>query len=245
MISYISDGTFEGLLTCIYEAYYRRERLDHIYCGDQIQESLLSAPIQIDTDREKADKVLNSIRHKISEEALEHAFHAFLSEIDDIGVWIYRYLRLGWKVGASVDSHVWEDAVQVVHAASRKTVWESHRMLGIIRFRELQGGIYYAPIGPDHNIVSLVAPHFAKRLSDQPWMIHDIKRDIAAVYNKKDWTLAAVRQKKVLLLHDDELEFQRMWKQYFKSIAIASRRNPRLQRQYMPSRYWRFLVEKM
>jgi len=245
MVSYISDGTFEGLLTCIYEAYYRHETPEHIFCGDQIQESLLSIPVAIDTDREKADRVLNSIRHKISGDALDHAYHAFLSEIDDIGVWIYRYLKLGWKVGSSVDSYIWEDEVQVVHEASRKTVWESHRMLGIIRFRELQGGIYYAPIGPDHNIVSLVAPHFARRLSDQPWMIHDVKRDIAAVYNMKDWTIAAVRQKRALPLHGDELEFQRMWKQYFKSIAITSRRNPRLQRQYMPSRYWRYLVEKM
>lgn len=117
-------------------------------------------------------------------------------------------------------------------------------MLGLLRFRELQSGIFYAPMGPDHNIVSLLAPHFAKRLSDQPWMIHDVKRDIAAIYDRKDWTIALIRQKKALPLHGDELEFQRMWKQYFKSVAISSRRNLRLQKHFMPSRYWRYLVEK-
>jgi probable DNA metabolism protein len=244
MLSYIFDGTFEGLLTCVYEAYYRHESPDHISCGDELQEDLLSCCIQIAADNTKADKVMHSIRAKISGDALDHAFHAYLSEIDDIGVWIYRYLRLGWKVGSSVDSYLWEDAVLVVHEASRKVEWESHRMLGLIRFRELQGGIYYAPIGPDHNIVSMVAPHFAERLSDQPWMIHDIKRDIAAIYNKKDWTIAVIRQKKALPMHGDELEFQRLWKLYFQSIAISGRRNPKLQRQHMPSRYWLYLVEK-
>ena len=244
MLSYLFDGTFEGLLTCIHEAYYRHETPDHIIWGDQLQENLLTCCAQIPTDNGKADKVLHSIRAKISADALEHAFHAYLSEINDIGVWIYRYLRLGWKVGPSVDRYLCEDEVSAVHEAGRKVEWESHKMLGLIRFRELEGGIFYAPIGPDHNIVSLVAPHFAERLSDQTWMIHDVKRDIAAVYNKTDWTIAVIRQKKALPLHGDELEFQRLWKQYFQSIAIRSRRNPGLQRQYMPSRYWRYLVEK-
>lgn len=243
MVNYIFDGTFEGLLTCIYEVYYRRQIPDSISCGDQ-QQDLLSRSIHIDTDNLKADKVLESIRTKISQDALDHAFHAYLSEIEDIGVWIYRYLRLGWKVGPSVDSYLWEDEVAVVHKASRKVEWESHRMLGLIRFRELQGGIYYAPIGPDHNIVSLLAPHFAQRLSDQAWMIHDVKRDLAAMYNKKDWTIAVIRQKKALPLHGDELMFQRLWKQYYQNIAISGRRNPKLQRQHMPSRYWLYLVEK-
>ena len=244
MLSYIFDGTFEGLLTCIHEVYYRQEIPDHILCGDQLQENLLDCYVRIPTVDGKADKVLTSIRVKISEEALEHAFYAYLSEIEDIGVWIYRYLRLGWKVGSSVDRHLCENEVWTVHEAGRKVAGESHKMLGLIRFRELQGGIFYAPIGPDHNIVSLIAQHFAHRLSDQVWMIHDVKRDIAAVYNKTDWTIAAIRQKKALPLHGEELEFQKLWKQYFQSIAIDSRHNPRLQRQYMPSRYWRYLVEK-
>ncbi|MGI6570562.1 MAG: TIGR03915 family putative DNA repair protein [Caldicoprobacterales bacterium] len=244
MLRYIFDGTFEGLLTCIYEAFYRRQSPDSICCWYQLQEDLISCCTEIRTDQEKADRVLKSIRSKISAKALDHAFHAYLSEIDDIGVWIYRYLKLGWKSGPSVDSCLWEDEVQMVQKAARKTEGECHRMLGLLRFRELQSGIFYAPMGPDHNIVSLLAPHFAKRLSDQPWMIHDVKRDIAAIYDRKDWTIALIRQKKALPLHGDELEFQRMWKQYFKSVAISSRRNLRLQKHFMPSRYWRYLVEK-
>ncbi len=242
--SYRCDGTFEGLLTCIYEAYYRHEIPEHITWGNQVQENLLDCSIQIPTDHRKADKVLKSIRAKISKEALGHALYAYLSELDDIGVWIYRYLRLGWKVGSSVDRHLCEKEVWMVQEASRKVEGEANRMLGLIRFRELKGGIYYAPMGPDYNIVSLIAPHFADRLSDQQWMIHDVKRDIAAVYNTKDWVIATVRQKQALSPGDEELEFQQLWKQYFQSITIQGRYHPGLQRQFMPSRYWKYLVEK-
>lgn len=244
ILEYIYDSTFEGLLTCIFEAYYRREEPDRILCGETVQRDMLSRTVHIETDLSKADRVLESIRARISGDALDNAFHAYLSEYDDIGVWIYRYLKLGWKVGPLLDSYLHEVPVQKVHETAGRVRYEAHRMLGLLRFRQLEGGAYYAPMGPDHNVLSLIAPHFADRLSDQSWMIHDVKRDIAAVYNKQDWVIAVVRQKKALPLHGDELEFQRLWKQYFQSIAIAGRKNPRLQRQHMPSRYWKYLVEK-
>ncbi len=243
MLHYVYDGTFEGLLTCVYEAYYK-EVPDRISCGALLQENLLDNYISIDTDMDKATKVMTAVRAKISEDALENAFHVYLSELPDIGIWIYRYLRLGFRVGPTVDNYLWEDTVLKILEIARKVRFESHRMLGLIRFRELAGGTYYAPIGPDHNIVGLVAPHFAKRLGDQRWMIHDVKRNIAALYNLKEWTIAVIHQKKALPLHGDELEFQRLWKQYFQSVAITGRTNPRLQRQHMPSRYWLYLVEK-
>ncbi|HBG76385.1 MAG TPA: hypothetical protein DDW86_05450 [Clostridiales bacterium] len=42
----------------------------------------------------------------------------------------------------------------------------------------------------------------------------------------------------------EELELQQLWKQYFEGIAIRGRYHPGLQRQFMPRRYWKYLVEK-
>ena len=41
MLYYIYDGSFEGLLTAIYEAYYRRQHPDEILSIEDIQENLL------------------------------------------------------------------------------------------------------------------------------------------------------------------------------------------------------------
>ena len=43
---------------------------------------------------------------------------------------------------------------------------------------------------------------------------------------------------------EDEKLFQTLWKNYFKSLTIKERINPKLQRQHMPQRFWKYLVEK-
>ena len=48
----------------------------------------------------------------------------------------------------------------------------------------------------------------------------------------------------VHLMSEDEQLIQRVWQTYFKSIAIEARRNPRLHRQNMPRRFWKYLIEK-
>jgi hypothetical protein len=42
----------------------------------------------------------------------------------------------------------------------------------------------------------------------------------------------------------DEEMFQELWKGYFKAMTIKERINPRLQRQHMPKRFWKYLTEK-
>lgn len=46
------------------------------------------------------------------------------------------------------------------------------------------------------------------------------------------------------MMAEDERLFQRLWKGYFDAMTIRERINPRLQRQMMPKRFWRFLTEK-
>ncbi|MDK2809788.1 MAG: hypothetical protein PWR27_497 [Petroclostridium sp.] len=244
MLNYIYDGSFEGLLTAIYETYYRHEIPENILPEQNLQEQLLYKNVHIVTDIEKADKVYNSIREKISVSALQHVFYVFLSELAGAGTWIYQYLRFGWKVGREVDLYITDDRVLKIHTISRKVAVERHRMLGLIRFRYLEGDTYYAPIEPDYNIVGLVAPHFAKRFAGQNWIIHDVKRNLAAVYNQRGWIITDINVNSELNLEEKEKDYQTLWKQYFKSIAIESRVNPKLQRRCMPVRYWRYLVEK-
>jgi len=35
-----------------------------------------------------------------------------------------------------------------------------------------------------------------------------------------------------------------MWKEYFKTIAIKERINPKLHRQHLPVRFWKYMTEK-
>lgn len=244
MIQYIYDGSFDGLLTAIYEAYYRRENIDDIVPQDSIVENFLVEKVFIQTDREKSNKVYVAIENKISEEALRKVFYAYLSELPRHGITILKYIQLGFKIGPQVDLNLSNDVVLTMDNIYYKVSKESHRMSGLIRFKQLENGILYSPIEPDYNIVALLAPHFASRMASENWVIHDIKRGIGVLYNKEEWVVKDIEISDSLIVREEEEEYQELWKAYFKSIAIQSRINPKLQKRNMPMRYWKYLVEK-
>ncbi|WZL72751.1 TIGR03915 family putative DNA repair protein [Clostridiaceae bacterium 35-E11] len=244
MLCYIYDGSFDGLLTCIYEAYYRKEKPQKILWEENAQQSLLMDNVHIQTDGQKAEKVYKAIQSKISHLALKNVFYVFLSEVEDAGTFVYEYVKLGFKMGADVNLNLANDIVLNVHKTSQKVNREKHFMLGLIRFRALEGNVFYALIEPQYNILGLVAPHFAHRMANENWMIHDVKRSTAVLYNQKEWVIKEVDEIRTWKLDQEEAMFQKLWQQYFKSIAIKNRINPKLQKRNMPMRYWRYLVEK-
>ncbi|MFZ5986965.1 MAG: TIGR03915 family putative DNA repair protein [Bacillota bacterium] len=244
MINYYYDGSFEGLLTSVYEAYYSGEPPNSIVPHKNMQENIFQKNVHIKTDSEKASKVYKAIYQKISYSALKNVYHAYLSELECIDYSIYQYLKLGFKMGKSVDLLLSDERVLSIHSASRKVRGESHRMLGLLRFRKLSGEIYYAPYSPDYNITAMIFPHFVKRLSDQMWVIHDTRRNYAAAYDKNECVLIDLPSEFQYHVNKGDDHYELLWKKYFKSICIKGRINPRLQKQHMPTRYWKYLVEK-
>lgn len=244
MLVYVYDGSFEGILTSIFEAYYRRQQPVDILPEYSLQQDLLAQYVYIATDPAKSDRVYSSILQNISSEALKNVYHVFLSEDKDAGSLIYRYLKLGWKMGQKVELHLSDETVFKVMDINRRLEFEVHRLLGFVRFRQVEGGIFYSAISPDNNVIELLAPHFAERLSDQKWIIHDVKRDLAALYNRKEWIISEFTANGIPGDTEEEKQYSELWKEFFNTLAIQSRTNPRLQRQLMPRRYWDHLTEK-
>jgi probable DNA metabolism protein len=244
MLVYVYDGSFQGLLSAIYDAYYSRKHPDRMEPSLNLQSNLMDSYEYMTCDIEKANKVYCSIHDKISEEALGHVYNCFLSECENVGTLIYKYLAFGWKVGGGVDQYLADDRVFKVHEISQRVEYERHKMLGFVRFKLLEGNIYYSPVRPDNNIIELLAPHFAERLADQNWIIHDVRRNIAVLYNRRNWLISDFTVEKLPKVTNDEIGYQKLWKEFFNTIAIAGRFNPKLQRQFMPRRYWSYLTEK-
>ncbi len=249
MIYFLYDGSFDGLLTAIYEAFYSPIPPTQIVTHDNFIPNLFSEERHITTDLEKSEKVYKAIKEKISSTALKNIYHAYLSELTQIEIWIYQYLKLGFKLGVRIDNRVSDEIVMKIHHAERKVSFENHRLKGLLRFQLLKNQVYYAPIEPDHNILSLLAPHFARRMADQNWLIHDLKRGLAAVYslessNTQKWSLFSLDKSLQIQFAEDEELFQDLWKTFFKTVSIEERTNLKLQKQHMPVRYWKYMVEK-
>ncbi|HSJ69893.1 MAG TPA: DUF4130 domain-containing protein, partial [Anditalea sp.] len=91
-----------------------------------------------------------------------------------------------------------------------------------------------------------------KRYADQRWLIFDTKRNYGIFYDLHRVITVEAHQSEqsnspsLMQLEWDETEkeFQNLWKNYFKSTNIASRKNPKLHLQHVPKRYWKYLIEK-
>ena len=241
---YVTDGSFEGILTAVFQAYENKEEPISIVSKDVFQMQLGSEVREIKTNPEKSLRVYNAINNKVSQEALEILYNAWLSEHNDVGIAIYRYIKLGLKIGNRVTSYLQNPNILMLNDLSQKVKKETHLFLGILRFKKLKNGIYYSKIEPDNNITMLIADHFAKRMADQPWIIHDAKRNIFALYNTKQVVFAMEQEINISSDICDDRKFETLWKNYFHAIAIESRKNLRLQKSFMPRRYWKNMPEK-
>lgn len=240
----IYDGSFPGLLTAIYQAFKARIKIAGIILEEEYQAGLFSNKIIVETELDKSDKVYEAVKDKISPKSLRKIYRVYLSETENSGLLIYQYLQLGFRMGKKIDSYLHNDIVDRVNKIDRKVSKEAHLLLGLLRFRKIQGGVFYAPFEPDYNIITLLAPHFVRRLPDQDWIIHDRKRMLPAIYNREEWVLTELDSLPEPKITEEEKYYQALWQSFYKNVAIESRKNPRLQAQFMPRRYWDYLIEK-
>ncbi|AEX86450.1 hypothetical protein XO10_10185 [Marinitoga sp. 1135] len=241
------DGTFQGLLTITYYCFEKRKLPDLIL--KEGNKGIFGNGNIIKTDFKKAEYVSNFIKRKINNGILKNIFLAYLSEYENIEVDIIKYVNIALKLKKDPINYIEKDYILKIKKVIYKVSNEKHKFIGLLRFRELSNGLYYAPFEPDHNIIILLARHFINRFSNQNWIIHDIKRNLALVYSKGKVDLININISNQYFFKDlenlskDEIEYQSLWKTYFNSAAITERNNSKLQKQFMPIRYWKYLTE--
>ncbi len=242
MVDYLYDGTFEGLLTCIYHHYYT-EKASGIFRKEEYQSTMLGGYQEVETEEEKTITVYEAIEKKISSEDLKRVYKVFMSSVENKETKILNYVRLGFVKGSCVSMLHGDPIVYEVQQAERKVNGEVHRLKGLIRFSELGNKVLYSPIEPDHDLIEFLADHFCDRFKNEPFIIHDVKRSKALIAYQGSWYISRFTKDELSPLSKEEKEYRRLWKSYFENMAIRERINPRCQKNLMPVRYWKHLTE--
>jgi len=240
---YLHDGSFSGLMTAISESISVKTKPENFIQEDLPRNDLFGDYISISSDETKSDEMITNISDTMGDEALSNIMYCYLSNNENSGRIIYNYILFGMNTGRKTDLHLTDNSVMPVLDIVRKVKNEYRRLLGLVRFRLVENGLYYASIDPDHNIISLIAPHFARRMADQNWIIHDTGRKLAVVYDKKSWKHVEIEIINNPENSHQETFYRELWKNYFKNITISERKNPKLQKQFLPKRYWKNLTE--
>lgn len=245
MVDYLYDGTFEGLLTCIYHNYYG-ERASGIFPASGYQSHMLGGYKETQTDEKKADRVYDAVARRISEYDLGRIYKVFVSAVPEKENKILNYLRLGFKKGSCISLMHGDPVVFAVQSAEKKVNNEIHRLKGLVRFSAMGSGeypVYYSSVEPDNDVIQFLASHFCDRFKNQAFIIHDKKRNKALIASGGSWYISSFFSRELPPFSQDEQKFRDLWKKYFDSIAIKERTNARCQKNFMPVRYWKHLTE--
>lgn len=240
-MDYLYDGTFEGLLTCIYN-HYKKEKATGIYEILKYQESILNSSEITKTDVSKAKIVADAINKKISKEAYVNIYYTYLSDVENKENIILNFLIFAFIYGKKTMNFYSHEKVLPVNESSLKVSKEVHKFLGILRFSDI-GGALYAKFSPDNDIVILLIEHFADRYKYEKFIIYDERRRKAVLYANDSWEVKENINIENLELSHDEIKIQSLWKQYFTDLAIKERTNINLQFQLVPARYRRNITE--
>lgn len=241
-MDYLYDGSFSGLLTCIYHHYYTGKATG-IYTSDSYQMNMLSQAMTVETEQDKADRVYDALEEKVSHYAVRCIYKTFLSSVPDKEMKILRFVVMGFRVGPGITLMHGNDIAEGVLGAVRAVSNETEKMRQFVRFAQLAGGIMYGRIEPDHDVTELLWHHFTERFSFQPFIIHDVGRDKALVAYGRQWYITDFTDEDLPEYTEEEMDYQELWKDYFDNIAIKQRINPTCQRNNVPMKYRKHLVE--
>lgn len=250
---YTYDNTFEGLLTCVFDCYNRKDFPVDICSRSGEQRYLFVDSIHVETNPEKAERVWKGILKNLSGKNKQLLFYAYLSEERGIEMKIYRFLRRLFSGHLNLETDFGDSDVLYLTQMSQKVKKEAMYMLQFIRFQRTKDRMYFCGIEPKYDVLPLVLDHYKKRFADQRWMIYDLKRNYGIFYNKDKVEEVVISKKQFdsingqvqsALLDESEDFYQKLWRSYFKHIDIQERKNLKLQRQHMPKRFWRYLPEK-
>ncbi len=237
---YFYDGSKPSFLTALLAAYSDDGA---VLSSRSAQLGLGEKTVFVHADPQRAEKAEQRLL-SYDPKCMQDLDLLLRSGADDRDKVAFDYFRLLAARKHPVRGMLAEDAAAAADDCIRRVEYEVHRFHGFVRFLESASGALYAPIAPDNDICDLLLPHFCARLAQCPFVIHDVKRKRAAVYDGTH-TFTAPLDRAEVALSADEAAWQELWKKYYKSVNIPSRERLKQMRGYMPVRYWKFMPEKL
>lgn len=250
---FLYDKTFEGLLSAVFYAYDAKIAPDKIIDNRIFQADLFAKRHTIYSNSEHATRVWNGVKKKTNKQICEKIYRVFLSEMEDVEMLIYKYIKLTFDSESYIDNNYSNNTILEFDRIYKKVIKEAYRAVMFIRFQKTSDGIYYAPFDPAYNVLPLVVDHFKDRFADQQWVIYDTKRNYGFYYDMKKVDEITINNSAINsitrkvgkeIMADDELDFQELWNNYYKSTTTPERLNLKLHKQFLPKRFWKYLPEK-
>ncbi len=240
-VIYLYDGSFDGLMCCIFRSYEQKVIPINILPYSREEPSLYEQ-VDVATDEAVARRVFDGFRKAVSAEGVEMLTLGYLSDLVNMEIKLLYFVRFCMKNGAKSATMLTHPHVEPIYKAVNFLEKEAHKLLGFIRFKEY-GDVLIAEISPKARVLSRIAPHFTDRYPDEHFMIVDRTHSEALVYSGGKSEIFPFDNLELPQENEGEADIISAWKTFHRTIAIKSRENKHLQRNLMPLRYRKHIVE--
>ena len=248
-VAYLFDGTLEGLLSCVFEAYARHESPEDIANEKAYQPRFEQSAVFVPTNLQHAQRVRKGIEERAGKQAFQAIAHASANDDPQAGMVVYRFIRYivderpGQTKRRGVLNELSNPVVADLVALQKRALNEAERMRQLVRFSHLENGVWFARCNPNANVVPLVMGHFVARFNIQPFIIYDEAHHLAGIYDGTSWYLVNDDAVNIPQRTPEDAYIQALWQQFYDSLSVQTRYNPELRRHFMPVRLWRNLPE--
>ena len=240
-VIYLYDGSYDGALCCIFEAFRAHQRPRQIWAEDEAQPTLCETK-RIWTDKEKANRVAAVLAPKISRRAEETVESLYWCAVPQKELLMLDFVALGLEQGARVTTMLGDPMVASVAEAVKQLYKEAHNYKGFVRF-SVHDYALTAEIEPKNFVLPLLRSHFCARYRNETFLIYDKTHKAALVYYQGKSQILPLEQLELPTPDAAEQEIRALYRQFFKTIAIEARKNPRCQMSHVPKRYWAQMLE--
>lgn len=248
----VAPGTIEGLCSAVGVVYLAgcARCPVRIHVADACQPSLGEELVEVAEDPVLARRFLAGFERATSPGDTKRVIYLCQSDDPSRGQALMDYVRYGFAQRERLWNHRAHPAVVPAFDLAFAVSRECEHARQFVRFHKTAQGIYYARFEPAANVVPLVMGHFTARFNCQPFLIHDPVHHVAGLWDGVQTQLVSTAgstwedpQRSGELEAGDDRYYQALWKRFYDSVAIASRTNHDLRRQFMPLRFWKNLPE--
>lgn len=228
MYIFVCEDRFEDMMCCIYQAWEKALKVGHgcvrlERCGNE-QPSLFDEYIHVDFNEDEYNKVVRSIKQKISNEAYACVYYACLSSEQDALDAAYRFLVIGFKAGAAITYMRTEPSVMRIKDIRRRVINEARYFREFARFNSVDGKVYVCHLEPKSDVIYEVAQHFADRMPSENWLIIDDNRSKAVIHPiDGEMYIRYLTDYEIEALSGSEAvndEYTDMWKAFLKLLPL-------------------------
>lgn len=251
------EDSIDGIFTGIYDAWASHYGHKNIQLSSDNSGNLMlfSEYIPVIPDCDKSRKVSRTLITRFGTDFYETICKCAMADSHcrkltmDKANAIYQtiVMALALPEGAKVLEYLGEPCISCIFELCRQTANEGHHLLEFLRFSELKSGILFAQIHAKNDVLPILATHFTDRLPLENFIIYDATHQMAVVHKaSKDYLIVDASSLNLDLTKEysaEEEGFRKLWCTFFDSIAIEARKNPKLQSQNIPKRFWDDTVE--